>query len=66
MDYPRRSRKSKRGRPGGDGAENRDELKLAEFPAPRGEEMPLRAPATGEPELARDWLEWRPERGRLH
>ena len=66
MDYPRRARKSKRGRPGGGGAENRDELRLAEFSAPRGEERPWRVAESDEPAHAFGWSEWRRERGRLH
>ncbi|MGH8203521.1 MAG: hypothetical protein ACREST_02865 [Steroidobacteraceae bacterium] len=66
MDYPRRARKLKRRMPGGDGAGDRGELKLAEFSAPRGEEWRWRVPASGEPELTCDWRACRPERGRLH
>ncbi len=66
MDYPRRARKSKRGRPGGGGAENRVEFKLAEFSAPCGEEWPWGVAESDGPAYAGGWSEWRPERGRLH
>jgi hypothetical protein len=42
------------------------ELKLAEYSAPFGEELPWRV-ATGEPaETAEPWRDLKPERGRLH
>lgn len=66
MDYPSRPRKQKKKAPddgvGGDGPR----LKLAQYSAPFGEEMPFRIATSDDFELADAWCDPRPERGSLH
>jgi hypothetical protein len=66
MDYRSRPRKSKKKAPddciGGDCPR----LKLAEYSAPFGEELPYRVATSDDLDLADAWRELRPERGRLH
>jgi hypothetical protein len=67
MDYP--SRKYKRGKelPAADGDADSLGLRLAEYPAPFGEESPWRRLVGDPPEFANDaWRHWKHERGRLH
>jgi hypothetical protein len=63
MDYPRRKRKSKSS--DGKSSDERLELKLAEYSAPFGEELPWRI-GREEPQLVDISRAYRPERGRLH
>ena len=66
MDYPSRPRKRKQKAPAGDVGDDCPKLRLAEYSAPFGEEMPYRAATSDCPELADAWSDLRPERGRLH
>lgn len=66
MDYPTNRRKRANETPGADEDAERLELRLAEFSAPFGEEMPWRVMASDWGGIGEAWREWRPERGRLH
>lgn len=66
MDYPSRPRKRKQKAPDGDVGGECPKLRLAEYSAPFGEEMPQRMATSDGPELAEAWRDLRPERGRLH
>lgn len=66
MDYPTRTRKPKRKAPKAKGSQDRFQLRLAEYSAPFGEELPWRIAESDLPELAVASHEWRPERGSLH
>jgi hypothetical protein len=66
MKIPKRSRKVKRGIRRTDPERVGLDLRLAEYSAPLGEELPWRI-ATEEPaEPAEPWRDLKPERGRLH
>ena len=65
MNYPTRTRKTRKKAPAAESRDDRFELKLAEFSAPFGEELPWRT-ATEELELEGGRPALRPERGRLH
>jgi hypothetical protein len=66
MKIPKRSRKVKRAIRGTDPERDGLDLRMAEYSAPFGEELPWRV-ATGEPaETAESWRDLKPERGRLH
>ena len=65
MDYPNRMRKNRKKSPEADRGEDRLELKLAEYSAPFGEELPFRV-ATDELVFEVAVQALRPERGRLH
>jgi hypothetical protein len=65
MDYPNRTRKNRKKAPKADRGEDRLELKLAEYSAPFGEELPWRV-ATDELVFGDAVQALRPERGRLH
>lgn len=65
MNHPKRLRKTRHERSGGDGSRDLPELKLAEYSAPFGEELPWSI-AT-EPVIApADRCHLKPERGSLH
>lgn len=66
MDYPRRAPKLKKRAPGGGGAGDRGELRLAELSTPRGGNVACRMRPFSGLVFADDWREGRPERGRLH
>lgn len=65
MDYPDRTRKNRKKAPDADCGDDRLELKLAEYSAPFGEELPFRV-ATDELVFEVAVQALRPERGRLH
>ena len=66
MDYPTRKRKTMTGVPAFDEANDRRDLKLAEFSAPFGEESPWREGVVELNEALDARLEFRPARGHLH
>jgi len=66
MDYPSRPRKRKQRAPDDDVGSDCPKLRLAEYSAPFGEEMPSRTATSDCLELAESWSNLRPERGRLH
>lgn len=65
MNYPTRARKPRNKTPEAERVEDRLELKLAEYSAPFGEELPWWV-ATDELDFGAAWSALRPERGRLH
>jgi hypothetical protein len=65
MDYPDRARKNRKKAPDADCGDDGLELKLAEYSAPFGEELPFRV-ATDERVFEVAVHALRPERGRLH
>jgi hypothetical protein len=64
MNYP--ARKPKKQAPEGGRGEDRHELKLAEYAAPLGEEMPWRTATSDLPDFTDRWRDLKPERGTLH
>jgi hypothetical protein len=66
MDYPSRTPKRKRKAPDDDVGGDCPKLRLAEYSAPFGEEMPHRTATSDLLDLAEAWRDFRPERGRLH
>ena len=61
-----RTPKRKQKAPDGDVGGDRPKLRLAEYSAPFGEEMPHRTATSDLPDFAEAWREFRRERGRLH
>ena len=66
MDYPSRPRKRKQKAPDGEVGGDCPKLRLAEYSAPFGEEMPHRTATSDLLDLVEAWRDLRPERGRLH
>lgn len=66
MDYPERKRRPKRGNDPRDVQREEPELRLAEFTAPCGEELPWRTFATEASEIVEGAPAQNPLRGRLH
>ncbi len=60
---PRRSREKA---PDDSRSDDRLNLRLAEYSAPFGEEMPWRTATSDFPEASDAWRDLKPERGRLH
>jgi hypothetical protein len=66
MDYPSRPRKPKKKAPDDGVVGDGPGLKLAQYSAPFGEEMPYRTATSDDFDLADPGRDPRPERGSLH